>query len=66
MAWTASDIETLKAAILARKGARSITFSDRSVTFDSIDDMLKLLSVMQGEVAGTSRTRYAATSKGLC
>lgn len=65
MPWTQADIDTLKAAILARNGARSITFSDQSVTFDSIDDMLKLLSVMQGEVGTRSRTRYAATSKGL-
>lgn len=68
MAWTQSDIDTLKAAIISRQGARSITFSDQSVTFDSIDDMLKLLAVMAAEVAGastSSRTRYAATSKGV-
>lgn len=65
MAWTQADIDVLKQAILDRKGAKSVTFSDQSVTFDSIDDMLKLLSVMQQEVVGTSRTRYAATSKGI-
>jgi hypothetical protein len=69
MPWSQSDIDTLKAAILARNGARSITFSDQSVTFDSIDDMLKLLSVMQGEVTATTgtstRTRLAATRKGV-
>lgn len=65
--WTQADIDTLKAAILDRKGARQITFADQSVTFDSIDDMLKLLSVMQAEVSSTtlgSRTRYGAFSKG--
>jgi hypothetical protein len=68
MAWTQADIDTIKQAILDRKGARSIQFSDQLVTFDSIDDMLKLLAVMQQEVnaaAGTStRMRLAATSKG--
>lgn len=64
MAWTQGDIDTLKAAVLARKGARMITFSDQSITFDSIDDMLKLLSVMQAEVSGRSGTRYASTRKG--
>lgn len=64
MAWTQQDVDTLKAAILSRKGARSITFSDQSVTFDSVDDMLKLLSVMQLEASGGTRTRYAQTSKG--
>jgi len=65
MPWTQADIDLLKQALLDRKGARSITFSDQSVTFESIDDMLKLLAVMQGEVSGPSRTRYAATSKGV-
>lgn len=69
MAWTQSDIDALKAAIAAGRGARTISFGDQSITFNSIDDMLKLLSVMQADVAaasgGGSRTRFAATSKGL-
>lgn len=65
MPWTSGDVEILKAAILARKGARSITFSEQSVTFDSIDDMLKLLAHMEADASGrSSRTRYASTSKG--
>lgn len=68
MPWTQADIDTLKAAIVARKGARSIAFSDQVVSFESIDDMLTLLAVMQAEVAGatqSTRTRLAATSKGV-
>jgi hypothetical protein len=65
MPWTEADVETLKQAILDRKGARSITFSDQSVTFDSIDDMLKLLATMKAEVAIKGRTRLAATRKGV-
>jgi hypothetical protein len=65
MAWTQTDVDTLKQAIVDRKGAKSIAFSDQVVTFESFEDMLKLLSVMQAEVAGTSRTRYASTSKGV-
>lgn len=68
MPWTQADIDTLKAAILARQGARSIAFEDQVITFDSIDDMLKLLAVMEAEVATSTglstRTRFAATSKG--
>ena len=64
MAWTQSDIETLQQAILDRKGARTIQFSDQAVTFDSIDDMLKLLSIMGQQVNG-SRTRLGATRKGV-
>lgn len=69
MAWTAEDVATIKQAILDRKGARTIVFADQSVTFDSIDDMLKLLSVMQAEVSSVtlgSRTRYGTTRKGTC
>lgn len=68
MAWTKADINLLKAAIVDRKGARSITFSDQSVTFDSIDEMLKLLQVMQNEVnaaaSQSTRMRFASTRKG--
>ena len=69
MAWTQADIDTLKQAIVDRGGARTIAFGDQSVTFDSVDDMLKLLSVMQQSVntgTGAPRTvRYASTSKGV-
>jgi len=68
MAWTIADVDMLKAAIAAGGIARSITFSDQSVTFHSVDDMLKLLAMMQADVTvteGGSRTRYAATSKGV-
>jgi len=69
MAWTQADVDALQAAIAAGKGARSIAFQDQVVTFNSIDEMLKLLAVMTAAVtgaAGTSqRTRFAATSKGV-
>lgn len=69
MPFTQADVDALKAAIVAGRGARSVTFSDQSITFHSVDEMLKLLSVMQEEVnatAGTGRTyRLAATRKGV-
>jgi hypothetical protein len=69
MPFTQSDVDALKAAIVAGKGARSITFSDQSVTFHTVDEMLKLLAVMQQDVnaAGSSPKHYrlAATSKGV-
>lgn len=68
MAWTQTDIDTLKTAIAAGKGARSIAFGDQVVTFHTIAEMLSLLSAMQQDVlasaGNTSGTRYAATSKG--
>jgi hypothetical protein len=69
MAWTQSDVDNLRQAIADGRGARSITFENQTVTFGSVDEMLKLLSVMQAAVttaAGTSqRMRFAATSKGV-
>jgi len=68
MPWVQADIDLLKDAIVNRKGARSIAFADQVVVFDSIEDMLKLLAVMQAEVAAaaglSTRTRFAATAKG--
>lgn len=58
--YTAAEIAAQKAAFLARKGARSITFADQSVTFEPADDTLKTIATMRG-----SLTRYAATSKGV-
>lgn len=53
-------------AFSARQGARSVTFADQSVTFESWDEIWKWLAWMQAQVSGSnSRTRYAATSKGV-
>ena len=68
MPLTEADVDSLKAAFIARQGTRQITFGDQSATFDSVGDMLKLFQWAAGEVAvtsGTSRTRLAATSKGV-
>lgn len=68
MAWTQTDIDALERAIADGRGARQMSFADQSITFGSVDEMLKLLSVMRqsvAAVAGSSPTRYAATSKGV-
>lgn len=68
MAFTQTDIDALKAAIASGRGARSMTFSDQSVTFHSVDEMIALLALMQREVntaAAKPTTRYAATDKGV-
>jgi hypothetical protein len=67
MAWTQTDIDALKAAIAAGRGAKSIVFGDQTVTFHSVDEMRALLRMMQEDVssaASTPRTRYAAFDKG--
>jgi hypothetical protein len=66
MAFTQADLDTLDQAIRDRGIARAITFSDQTVTFDSVDDMLKLRAIMARQVAGsTSGTRYGAVNKGV-
>jgi len=68
MAWTQSDSDALRSAIAAGGAVKSMTIGDRTITFNSIDDMLRLLATMEQAVAtaaGTTRTRYAATSKGV-
>ena len=69
MAWTQADIDKLKAAIAGGSVVESMTFADQSFTFRSIDDMLKVLAMMQGEVSAASGApsnyRLAATSKGV-
>lgn len=68
MAWTQTDVDLLERSIAEGLGAGTITFADQSVTFASLEERLKLLSVMKLAVstaAGTSGTRYAAFSKGV-
>lgn len=48
----------------ARKGAKSITFADQSVSFDSWEEIWSWLRWMKTQIAGRPRTRLAATSKG--
>ena len=69
MAFTQTDIELLERAIADGRGARSITFFDQSITFNSIAEMLELLAVMRQDVAadtGTGRNyRLASFRKGV-
>ena len=63
MAWTQTDIDALRTAIAGGAVVQSMTFGETTVQFRSLDDMLKLLAVMERAVAGGSY-RLAATSKG--
>lgn len=62
--WTQAQIDSLKAAIAS--GTLHVAFADRSQTFQSLEDMLKLLALMERTAdGGTTLYRLAATSKGL-
>jgi hypothetical protein len=68
MPFTSTDADNLRRAIADGKGARSMSFSDQSVTFNSIEDMIKLLAIMEADAAnaaGTRRSyRVGTTNKG--
>ena len=70
MAITQAQYDTYEAeaiaAFAARKGARSMSFSDQSVSFDTWEEIWSWLRWLKAQIPGTgSRTRYAATSKGI-
>lgn len=66
MAWTQSDIDALKAAIAT--GARDVSYSDRRVSYRSLDEMRTILRMVTDEVNETTRTRQIRPqmSKGFC
>lgn len=50
MAWTQSDLDALDAAI--KKGVRTVQYQSGSVTYHSLDELLRLRDVMTREVRG--------------
>jgi len=68
MAFTQTDIDALKTAISAGRGARTISFGDQTITFHSVAEMIELLRIMTADVtttASTPRTRYGVVNKGV-
>jgi hypothetical protein len=65
MAWSQSDIDTLKAAI--GSGILHVAYSDRTITYKSNADQLQALALMEREVNPTTSIPYrvAGTSKGV-
>ncbi len=68
MAYTQADIDTLRQALLDRKGAIEMTFDGQTVRFESADAIRTQIATMEAALsvtAGTTRTRVAATRKGV-
>jgi len=67
MAWTSADRDKLKAAIAAGSIMQSMKFGEQTYTFRTVDEMLKLLGVMETEIASASGStaRYAVYDKGV-
>lgn len=52
--WTSQDVAALEAAI--KKGVRSVTYQSGTVTYHSLDEMLRLLDRMRTDVAAAAGT----------
>ena len=65
MAYTQADLDLLDAEIATIRTVKQTTHSDQSTTFRDLDELLRLRQMMTASLAGTSRTRLAATSKGV-
>lgn len=60
--WTQAQIDALQSSIA--RGVLSVTFADRTVTYQSLKEMRDLLAEMQRSLTGGQPFRLAATSKG--
>ena len=57
MAWTQAQVDALKTAAAA--GVRTVVYADRTVTYQSLAEMLALLAAMQAEVNGSTVDRFS-------
>lgn len=64
-AWTQDDLAKLEKAIAS--GARSVSYQGETVTYRSMDEMLRARDMIRKELglAGSSHRRYARTLRGL-
>ena len=65
--WTEEDLKILDDAI--KKGVKIVKYTDKEVTYRSLDEMLKIRQLICKQLGLTSRssTRLLAQhSKGLC
>lgn len=58
--WTDAEYQALKAAIAT--GAKTVSYADRTVTYHSLDDMLKLLAKMEADMGGSTEGRSTLAS----
>jgi hypothetical protein len=66
MAWTQDDIAKLESAIAS--GVLSVSYAGppaRTVTYQSTDAMLRVLSIMKGKVGGKTSFRRVKWRKGF-
>lgn len=57
MAWTQTDLDKLDKAIAS--GRMRVQFSDRTVEYRSIDEMLRVRSMIVGNLDSSKKTRVS-------
>ncbi len=66
MAWSQADLDAIDLAIGA--GVKRVSYTDRTIEYQTLEEMLKARAAMQTEIAGEtgvsgSRTSYAEFSR---
>lgn len=67
MPFTQTDLDALDADIRNFGAVEQTSFADQSTKFRSLEELIRLRSIMAADVAaasGGTRVRYAAVSKG--
>jgi len=64
--WTSDDLKALEEAIA--KGVKSVQYTDRVVTYRSLDEMLQIRDLIRKSlgISGRGGRRVAVHSKGTC
>jgi len=65
MAYTQADLDAIDAEIATIRTVKSTTIDGQSTTFRDLDELYRERERIARTIAGGSRTRYAATSKGV-
>jgi hypothetical protein len=64
--FTVEMVEALRKAI--SKGVKSVTYQDKTITYHSMDEMLRALRLMEQELGLKKKNGrlFAESSKGIC
>lgn len=65
MAVTQADLDAIDAEIAQLRTVKATAFGDQSITFRDLGELYKERERVARLLAGGSRTRYAATRKGV-
>jgi len=62
MAWTSTQLDALKDALAS--GKLNVRFGDRSVTYRSVDELMRAIAVVEADVNAATRTKVVKAYRG--